>query len=289
MSKYKDIDWRELNDLYTNKGYSTRDLAKHYNVGQTTIRRWLVKYNIKARTKDDGKQTQYFKNKLNLINNKISLSLSQYYLNNNITELRECPICHTKFIIGVNKSQKYCSKECSGKAKRKLKRCIKCGAEIKRGQKYCPKCSKERRQEIAKEQSNKIIVKCSYCGKYLKRIPSTIKEHCFCSIKCMSKYYSEHFSGENSPTWKGGKRDYKGNWEHSRRLARERDNYTCQLCGITENELYRQLDVHHIRNYRLFDDKIKANQIDNLICLCNKCHSFIHSKQNVNNLYLNNS
>ena len=41
-----------------------------------------------------------------------------------------------------------------------------------------------------------------------------------------------------------------------------------------------------IRNYRYFDNKTQANQIDNLVCLCNKCHSFVHSKQNVNKIYI---
>lgn len=27
----------------------------------------------------------------------------------------------------------------------------------------------------------------------------------------MAKYYSEHYAGENSPTWKGGKNTIQGN------------------------------------------------------------------------------
>ena len=39
----------------------------------------------------------------------------------------------------------------------------------------------------------------------------------------MSKHYSQLYTGENSPTWKGGKRHYFGNWADARRKARERD------------------------------------------------------------------
>jgi hypothetical protein len=39
----------------------------------------------------------------------------------------------------------------------------------------------------------------------------------------MAKHYSQLYTGENSPTWKGGKRHYFGNWADARRKARERD------------------------------------------------------------------
>ena len=102
----------------------------------------------------------------------------------------------------------------------------------------------------------------------------------------MSKYYSEHYTGENSPTWKGGKRHYRGRWLFWRNKARERDNYTCQLCGVTENEWHKEMDVHHIKNYRLFKDKEQANQLNNLVCLCNKCHSFVHSNNNTEKIFI---
>jgi len=50
-------------------------------------------------------------------------------------------------------------------------------------------------------------------------------------------------------------------------LARQRDNYTCQRCGITEDELGRALDVHHI------DDDKENNEQSNLLSLCHSCHS----------------
>lgn len=71
-------------------------------------------------------------------------------------------------------------------------------------------------------------------------------------------------------------------------LARKRDNYTCQLCGVHEEEWHKQMDVHHIINYREFEDKDEANQLDNLVCLCNKCHSFVHSNLNTNYIYILN-
>ncbi len=99
----------------------------------------------------------------------------------------------------------------------------------------------------------------------------------------MGKYYSESkmFSGENSGTWNGGDISYYGpNWLSQRRLARERDQFNCQSCGITEEQYGKELSVHHIIPFRNFKgDWEKANELVNLICLCEyPCHRKRHSK-----------
>lgn len=47
------------------------------------------------------------------------------------------------------------------------------------------------------------------------------------------------------------------------------------------------MSVHHIVNYRLFTNKEEANNLDNLICLCHECHTFVHSNKNTEKLYIN--
>ena len=79
--------------------------------------------------------------------------------------------------------------------------------------------------------------------------------------------------GDKSPRWRGGYELYYGpNWKRQRGRARKRDNYTCQNCGITEKELGRQLDVHHIIRIGDFGDKRRANHLSNLIAYCHSCH-----------------
>lgn len=81
--------------------------------------------------------------------------------------------------------------------------------------------------------------------------------------------------GPLNPQWNGGKIYYYGpSWNSQRNAARKRDNYTCQYCGVTEDILGKQLDVHHIRKFRHFglDHHEQANHLDNLICLCPQCH-----------------
>jgi 5-methylcytosine-specific restriction endonuclease McrA len=88
------------------------------------------------------------------------------------------------------------------------------------------------------------------------------------------------FTGENSGTWNGGDIDYYGpNWLHQRRLARKRDQFTCQDCGSTEKDYGKELSVHHIIPFRKFNgDWENANVLNNLICLCEyPCHRKRHS------------
>jgi len=78
--------------------------------------------------------------------------------------------------------------------------------------------------------------------------------------------------GSKSPRWKGGRIPYGPNWCGQRRMAIERDNHTCQFCGTPENG--REHVVHHIVPFREFglDRCEEANNLSNLITLCNHCH-----------------
>lgn len=76
-----------------------------------------------------------------------------------------------------------------------------------------------------------------------------------------------NLSGSNHPMWHGGISfaPYPVSWnQHLRETIRKRDNYTCALCGKTQNK--RRLEVHHI-------DYDKQNSCpENLISLCIICH-----------------
>ena len=51
-----------------------------------------------------------------------------------------------------------------------------------------------------------------------------------------------------------------------KKQVRARDNYACRICGKTEKELGKALDVHHI------DFDKKNNTLWNLLALCPTCH-----------------
>lgn len=83
------------------------------------------------------------------------------------------------------------------------------------------------------------------------------------------KIMSEKLRREKHPNWRGG----TGNLPYSvgftrkfKRLIRERDNFTCQRCGITQTEYGRTLQVHHL------DHNKDNNDPSNLATACGKCN-----------------
>lgn len=95
----------------------------------------------------------------------------------------------------------------------------------------------------------------------------------------ISKRSLELRSGENSRFWLGGisNEEYTEVWTDTlRESIRQRDDYTCQLCGIHQDELvgrFKVLDVHHI-------DYVKENcDPVNLVSLCRPCHAKTNSNR----------
>lgn len=117
------------------------------------------------------------------------------------------------------------------------------------------------------------ILYCKWCGEGFRRRNGETAKNPFCSRECMGKWNSEHRRGEESPSWKGGYLPYYGkDWIRNRRIARARDNVTCQHCGITQSKAGYTLEIHHKIPVRLFKNRNDANAIDNLITLCRPCH-----------------
>lgn len=81
---------------------------------------------------------------------------------------------------------------------------------------------------------------------------------------------TEYKKGEKNLNWNNGSSfepyGLKFNEELKERI-RKRDNYRCQECSYTQDQLGYALSVHHI------DYDKKNNEEKNLICLCRSCHS----------------
>jgi len=81
--------------------------------------------------------------------------------------------------------------------------------------------------------------------------------------------------GPNNPNWKGGSRAYRGpGYDRQRPKVLKRDNYTCQRCGITQEAIDKELDVHHKVPYKLGG----TNELSNLISLCRRCHNILEPR-----------
>ena len=89
----------------------------------------------------------------------------------------------------------------------------------------------------------------------------------FCSTKCSGSYHIK----ENSPSWKGGiKKDKDRRKSYDcvmwRKSVFERDDYTCQFCGIRGAEL----NADHIKPYHEFPEL--RSDVSNGRTLCVSCH-----------------
>ena len=77
--------------------------------------------------------------------------------------------------------------------------------------------------------------------------------------------------------WSNDTNNYGPDWAQIRAAVRERDSFTCQVCGVVEDG--RQHDVHHKIPFRNFAERDDANRLENLVTLCRTCHR--QAEQNV--------
>lgn len=193
--------------------------------------------------------------------------------------------CHQKPYKVARATNHYCSFACR---KRTItKACEWCGKEYqpkiggkaKDEQRFCSHVCAAQYGNTPRRQ--RVILQCAYCGKETWRHRCRLKrtEHFFCSRDCKNAFHSTYISGEANPRWIGGVVGYRGSdWNAARQAALERDNYTCQMCGITEQDSLSKygipLHVHHIDPYRNGHN----NDQDNLTSLCVSCHGTVEAQ-----------
>lgn len=134
---------------------------------------------------------------------------------------------------------------------------------------YCPECVAKSDIFLGEpyvKDAKRITKECDYCGIEMDVLQSTLDrgEGRFCDFDCLCDWMAK--DGRADPT------AYGQNWKPIKQQALDRDNHTCQYCGITANELGQEPDVHHIKPIREFDKPADAHTLDNVICLCRGCH-----------------
>lgn len=82
-----------------------------------------------------------------------------------------------------------------------------------------------------------------------------------------------------SGQWRNDPNQYGSEWAQQGELARARDGYRCQVCGVEEKD--RAHDVHHKTPFRVIESAYLANQLDNLITLCKSCHHRVETNLRV--------
>lgn len=196
---------------------------------------------------------------------------------------------------------KFCSKACSNEWQSKnapsganhpnwkqkvKKQCKYCGKEFERlesdkwGITFCSRSCFNKWYSENKSGKNshrwkQITQTCIECGKAFTTYPARVQKQSrgkFCSKKCMAVWQSKNICGENHPSWIDGRSflPYCSKFNNKlKEMVRRRDNHVCQLCGLSEKENGKKLDVHHIH----YD---KENCYPDLTALCCKCNTFVN-------------
>jgi len=191
---------------------------------------------------------------------------------------RKCLICGKKFFsvpsrIKVGKG-KFCSRKCQWKWLSNIRKNTLLTEETK---------NKIGKANKGKKRTKETIEKLKKAFKGRIHIGKPCSEETKKKISIANKGNPSYFkgkkwtesmriklSGANSPHWKGGSSFelYPPAFnQYLKKQIRQRDNYTCQECGVLEKQLKRKLSIHHI------DYNKKNNNPDNLISLCPNCHS----------------
>lgn len=153
------------------------------------------------------------------------------------------------------------------------KQCKQCAAFFESRRNSQLFCSKKCASTFSNQKTSAPVI-CSICGKPFALTQSSVRYRVktgrgllICS-DCID-------SGPQNHTWKGGHRHWSSgrfgkdknglSWKAQRKLAWERDNFTCQHCHKKKS---RKPDAHHIDPWM----NSHSHALDNLICLCQKCH-----------------
>ena len=147
---------------------------------------------------------------------------------------------------------------------RKGKRpCGQCGTEASlHGRGLCRKCYFKEHNQRPEVKRRKLLWQKAYYAKHRDAIRAAAR------LRPQPKPSPEKL------------RQYRRNARHKKRFGGNRgavlarDNYRCQVCGAAKN-----LVVHHQdgANYRKNTGTVD-NSMNNLITLCSRCHTSLHSK-----------
>lgn len=198
----------------------------------------------------------------------------------------QCEGCGSNF-FDPKKQLKYC-RECNSYAgenngnwrdAQEEGECIVCGESFtyypsEKSGKYCSDCYQDPEvsgnppQEWWGDGSR--AVSCEQCEDdfTVYRWKAENQDVFFCGRDCYARWLSKRRGSGRTP-----KKAYGLYWQSARKRTLERDEFTCQKCGVEQSELGESLHVHHILPVRIFNDPSKAHTLDNLVTLCSSCHT----------------
>jgi ribosomal protein L40E len=139
--------------------------------------------------------------------------------------------------------------------------------------------SKKAKERLIIPENNPAYIDGRTLEKYYCKCGKEISYKADICRKCLYNELKYKFLNEGNPNWRGGISNlpYPDEFnDELREYIRKRDEYTCQICGIKQNQLkgfHKHLSIHHI-DY----NKQNCNE-DNLISLCESCHFKTNGKR----------
>ncbi|CEQ00324.1 HNH endonuclease domain protein [[Clostridium] sordellii] len=120
-----------------------------------------------------------------------------------------------------------------------------------------------------------MLKKICRCG---KQIPQTLKMCSECEAKLTKSkrkgykdYKSKRTDIKEQKFYDNGNKD----WTLTKQAVKNRDEGRCLLCDFKGDDGYVD-EVHHI--IELKEDWSRRFDMSNLICLCKRCHFYVHKK-----------
>lgn len=254
MEKYKDKEWLSSK---VDDGFSTFDLAGEFDVSTSTIEYWKRKYGI-----GEDKYTK------DIVINDPEWLIEKYHREglslSEMSGLEECPVSEQALYHRLD----YFDIETSNNNASYITLATSQGVPEDSNhlddewlyEKYITEeMTIAEIAELESVKASKSSVKRALKAFGIERRPEgfqTGQEH---------PHFNPDYDAEYGP-----------HWHNIRKHIRERDNFCCQHCGITQNEYMqsyeRKLDVHHIKPLSEFSEVEEANRDSNLITLCLPCH-----------------
>lgn len=159
------------------------------------------------------------------------------------------------------------------------KTCVACATEYTTHSKRQKYCSRECYLKV--HTANTQTYECEYCGATFSRRIGQVHNHTFCSKECYNKGYfgDKHWRWITDRTQlRKTTRDIRKSTEMKtwRLQVFERDNYTCQLCGVRGGNLHPH---HIIKLSKCSDDDSLIFDINNGITLCENCHQRTYNRE----------
>jgi len=188
----------------------------------------------------------------------------------------KCENCGESFDSKTrDKKAKFCSLECACKNK-KGKIPPNFLEFQKKGQEKVRTMTGEKHWNFGKRRSEEVRQKISKNRKGISAYWLKGKEKTEEIKEKISKSRTGIMMGEDNHQWRGGLSFEPYSPEFTNKLKsiiRQRDNFICQECQYSEEQLGYKLGIHHI------DYNKKNNNLDNLISLCRSCHSKTNFKR----------